>query len=143
MASFGELREAIAAVLTVELPDVHVYARSPEDANLPAVVVQTVESEFPLQAGAANDVWLFDLIVMASFGDATVAQGQVDAYLSGSGPTSLRQIFMRHRQLDRADVMNAWVSGFSEYGSSFNMAAVDNIGCRVRLTVQTTGPAWD
>lgn len=145
MASFTELREAIKTVIAVELPEVHVYATSVEDANLPAIVVQAAPelAEFPLQTGQANDVWQFDLIVMTSFGDAVIGQNNLDSYLSGQGPTSLRQIFMRHRQLDRADVTVAYVSGISDYGSSYSMAAVNNIGCRVRLTVQTTGPAWD
>jgi hypothetical protein len=144
MASVTELREAIKTVLAVELPEVTVYATAVLDANLPAIVVRPAPelAEFPLQTGQANDVWQFDLIVMTSFGEASVGQGQLDKYLSGEGSTSIRQIFMRHPHLDRADVTIAYVSGISEYGSGYNMASVDNIGCRVRLTVKTTGPAW-
>jgi hypothetical protein len=142
MASFTELRDAIKSVLGVELPGVHVYARVVEVSNLPAIVVQPADATFPLQAGRADDVWQFDLVVMTSFGDAVLGQDQLDTYLSASGATSIRQIIMRHPQLDRTDVMNAYVSGFSDYGARFSMAAVDNVGCKVRLTVQTTGPAW-
>ena len=142
MASFVEIREAIRAVLAVELPNVHVYATVVEVANVPAIVVQPADATFPVQVGRANDVWQFDLVVMTSFGDAEVGQNQLDAYLSASGPTSIRQIIMRHPLLDRADVMTAYVSGFSDYGARFSMAAIDHIGCKVRLTVQTTGPAW-
>lgn len=142
MASFAELREAIRAVLDAALPDVHVYATVPERANLPAVVVQPAESTFPFTMGRAEDEWQFDLVVMTSPGDIRIGQDALDAYLSGSGSTSIRQIIMRNRQLGRDDVLIAYVAGMSEYGASFTMAAVDNIGCRLRLIVKTTGPAW-
>jgi hypothetical protein len=38
--------------------------------------------------------------------------------------------------------MAAYVAGMSDYGANFTMAGVDNIGCKLRLIVATTGPAW-
>jgi hypothetical protein len=142
MATFAELRTAIKTVLADALDDVHLYDKVPEVANLPAIVVQPSEAMFPFTMGAAQDEWQFDLVVMTAFGDAGLAQGQLDQFLSGSGATSLRQIFMRNKQLGRNDVQAAYVAGMSDYGASFTMAGVDNIGCRLRVIVATTGPTW-
>lgn len=142
MASFSEIRDAIKAVLAVELPEIFLYATVPEAVNLPAVVVAPAEAEFPLEMGRATDVWQFDLIVMTSFGDAELAQNQLDAYLSGGGVSSIRQALMRNRQLGRLDVMTAYVSGMSDYGTNYTMAAVENIACKLRVIVKTTAPDW-
>lgn len=142
MATFAELRDAIVSTLGDALPGVHLYAKVPERTNLPAIVVQPAEATFPFTMGAAQDEWQFDLVVMTSFGDAGLAQDQLDTFLSGSGTTSLRHIFMRNKQLGRNDVLAAYVSGMSDYGSNFTMAGVENIGCKLRVIVATTGPTW-
>jgi|SRR4051812_17181133 hypothetical protein len=145
MATFAELRDAIIAVLDDALPEeqgVSLYAKVADRANLPAIVVQPAEATFPFTMGRAEDEWQFDLNVMVSFGDAELAQDQLDGFLSGSGPLSIRQIFMRNKTLGRADVMAAYVAGMSDYGANFTMAGVENIGCKLRLVVATTGPAW-
>jgi hypothetical protein len=143
MASFSELRDAIIAVLDADLPDdVHTYARVVDRANLPAIVVEPADATFPFTSAAAEDEWQFDLIVMTSARDVVLAQEELDAFLSGSGVTSIRQIFMRNKNLGRNDVLAAYVSGMSSYGVSFAMAGVDNLGCRLRVIVATTGPTW-
>lgn len=143
MATFAELRDAIIAVLDDALPDnVHTYAKVVDRANLPAIVVKPVDATFPFVAAAAEDEWQFDLIVMTSARDVVLAQEELDAFLSGGGPTSIRQIFMRNKALGRNDVLAAYVSGMSDYGVSFAMAGVDNLGCRLRVIVATTGPTW-
>lgn len=142
MASFAELRQAIKTILAGALEDVHLYDQVPETANLPAIVVQPADATFPFTAARAEDEWQFDLVVMTSFGDAGLAQDQLDVFLSGSGPKSIRQIFMLNKQLGRDDVLAAYVAGMSDYGANFTMAAVENIGCKLRVVVATTGPAW-
>jgi hypothetical protein len=145
MATFAELRDAIIAVLDEALPEelgVSLYAKVVDRANLPAIVVQPAEATFPFTAGAAQDEWQLDLVVMVSFGDAELAQDQLDQFLSGGGPLSIRQIFMRNKALGRNDVMAAYVAGMSDYGANFTMAGVENIGCKLRVIVATTGPTW-
>lgn len=142
MASFAELREAIITVLDEALSDVHLYAKVVDRANLPAIVVEPADAAFPFTMGRAEDEWQFDLVVMTSLGDAGLAQDQLDTFLSGSGPTSIRQIFMRNKTLGRTDVLAAYVAGMSDYGATFAMAGVDNLGCKLRVVVATTGPAW-
>jgi hypothetical protein len=143
MATFAELRDAIVTVLGDALPDVNLYAKVVDRANLPAIVVQPGPATFPFTMGRAEDEWQFDLVVMVSYGDAATAQDQLDTYLSGSGATSIRQILMRNRGLDRTDVTAAYVAGMSDYGTSFAMAGVDNLGCKLQVVVATTGPAWE
>lgn len=142
MASFGDLRDAIVAVLDTELADTHLYGLVPERANLPAIVVQPAEATFPFTNARATDEFEFDLVVMTSPADMGLGQSRLDAYLSGEGATSIRQIFMRHRRLDRDDVLAAYVAGMSDYGSAFGMAGIDNVGCRLRVIVQANGPGW-
>lgn len=146
MASFAELRDSIITVLTDSLPEeqgVSLYAKVVDRANLPAIVVQPADATFPFTMGRAQDEWQFDLVVMVPFADTVLAQDQLDQFLSGSGSLSLRQIFMRTRGLGRSDVQSAYVAGISDYGASFTMAGVDNIGCKLRMVVTTTGPAWE
>lgn len=143
MATFSDLRASIKTVLAGALDGVHLYDKVPESANLPAIVVQPADATFPLTMGRAEDEWQFDLVVMTPFADARLGQEQLDKFLSGAGPTSLRQIFMRNRGLGRNDVLAAYIAGMSEYGAQFSMAGVDNIGCKLRLVVATTGPAWE
>lgn len=142
MATFTELRDAAIAVLDDALADTHLYARVVDRANLPAIVVEPVDATFPFTSAAAEDEWQFDLIVMTSARDIVLAQEELDAYLSGSGEKSIRQIFMRTPRLGRGDVLAAYVGGMSDYGVNFAMAGVDNLGCKLRLVVATTGPTW-
>lgn len=146
MATFAELRDAIIAVLGDALPEepaVSLYAKVVDRANLPAIVVKPDTSEFPLEMGRATDTWQFELIVMVGWGDAVLAQDQLDLFLSGGGVTSIRQIFMQNRQLGRTDVTVAYVAGMSDYGASFAMAGVDNLGCKLHVVVKTKAPDWD
>jgi hypothetical protein len=143
MATFTDLRDAIIAILDDALQDVHLYAKVVEHANLPAIVVQPGSATFPLEMGRATDEWQFELVVMTSYGDAVLAQDQLDTFLSGGGPTSIRQIFMRNRQLGRTDVLVAYVGGMSDYGAQFTMAGVDNVGCKLQVIVKTKAPDWE
>jgi hypothetical protein len=143
MASFADLRDAIIAVLDAELADVHLYAKVVDRANLPAIVVQPGPAEFPLEMGRATDTWQFELNVMTAWSDAELAQDTLDAFLSGGGATSIRQIFMRNRQLGRTDVVAAYVAGMSDYGAHFTMAGVDNVGCKLQMIVKTKAPDWE
>lgn len=142
MASFAELRDSIALVLGVALPNVSVYARVVDRVNLPAIVIQPADAEYELEMGRGTDTWHFDLVVMTSYGDVETAQDQLDTFLSGGGQNSIRQIFMRNNQLGRSDVLAAYVAGMSDYGVQFAMAAVDNVGCKLRLIVKSKAPDW-
>jgi hypothetical protein len=142
MATFADLRAAMVTVLGGALSDVTVYANVPDRANLPAIVVEPADATFPFTSGRAEDEWQFDLVVMVPYGDAGIAQDRLDVYLSGDGATSIRQIFMQNKNLGRTDVLAAYVAGMSNYGASFTMAGVENIGCKLRVIVATTGPAW-
>jgi hypothetical protein len=146
MASFSELRDSIIAVLDEALPEeqgVSLYAKVADRANLPAIVVQPGPAEFPVEMGRATDTWNFDLNVMVNLGDTELAQGQLDQFVSGGGALSIRQIFMRNRQLGRTDVTVAYVAGMSDYGANFTMAGVENLGCKLQVIVKTKAPDWD
>jgi hypothetical protein len=143
MATFAELRSAIVATLKDALPDVHIYPKVPDRANLPAIVVKPGPATFPFTMGRAEDEWQFELVVMVPCTEASLAQEHLDVYLSGSGTTSIRQILMRNKTLGRNDVMAAYVAGMSDYGTGFTMAGIENLGCRLQVVVATTGPAWE
>ena len=143
MPTFAELRDAQIAVLADALQDVHLYAKVVDRANLPAIVVEPGPATFPFTMGRAEDEWNFNLVVMVPYTDAAIAQDKLDKFLSGSGPTSIRQIYMRNKTLGRNDVLAAFVTGMSDYGSNFTMAGVENLGCRLAVTIATTGPAWE
>lgn len=140
MSSLDEIRAAIAATLSANLSNVMVYEYSPDVFQLPAIIVRpsvtTANFEGAMQMG--DDQWYFDIIAVVSRTQAQVAQKNLDAFLTGSGPQSIRQIIYDNENLGLDD-STAFVVGVRSYGGSFIAASVAHIGAIVRLVVHTSG----
>jgi hypothetical protein len=89
--------------------------------------------------GRGMDTWRFDLFVLVQRGEFSVAQKQLDEYLSGSGDKSIRQVFFNNADLGLGDGTDANVDGVRDYGGKFETARMQHVGAIVRLTVRTPG----
>jgi hypothetical protein len=68
-------------------------------------------------------------------------QDALDAWVTGAGPRSLRQLFWTNRTLGLGDGTEATARGWSRYGGAFPNAGIDHIGAALRLVVTTPGTA--
>lgn len=140
MAELGVIRAAVCALFD-DVPDLSTYPYQPAFVpNLPALVVVPADAIFatPMQAGRGQDVWQFSLTALVPFGDAQVAQDELDELISESGPIRSRIAATPH--LGLGNRTTAWVDGMSAYGITVgDQQEMQNLGATLRLTVRTTG----
>lgn len=146
MASLTEIRAAIRTVLKANLADLNVYSEVSDVEQLPAVVVMPafdpstsgMVCDFNGAMGRGLDTWHIDLYVLVGRGDAVLAQKQLDQYVTGTGPKSIRRIVYQNSSLGLSDGTDAHAEGVRQYGGKFNAAQIQHVGAVVRLTVRTT-----
>lgn len=141
--TLGELREAIAATLRVELTDLTVYQQVVDSPNLPCVIVLPVAAGFATGV-AEDDDWDFDLYVLVSKGDTSVGQDALDAYISSDGEQSIRRVIWRFDALgidDPGASVRAQITTMSNYGGQIEAAGINHIGATLRLNVKICGPS--
>lgn len=141
MAELGAIRAAICALYD-DVPTLSTYPYQPGTVpNLPALVVVPTNATFatPMQAGRGQDVYTFDLTGLVAFGDAKVAQDELDELIiSESGVIRSRIAASPH--LGLGNRTTAWVDGMSAYGITVgDQQEMQNLGATLRLTVRTTG----
>jgi hypothetical protein len=85
------------------------------------------------------DTWRFDLYILVQRGESGSAQKSLDAYVTGSGERSVREVIYNTPNLGLGDGTDAQAEGVREYGGKFQTARVDHVGAIVRLTVRTPG----
>jgi hypothetical protein len=140
MAGIEQIRDAVKT--TVEtIAGLRVYDTAPDIANLPAMLVLPVATNFNAAFGRGFDTHQFDLFVMVSRVVPRVGQDSLDAFVTGAGPQSIRQAVFTNRSLGLADGTEAHVSGMSRYGGTFPAASIEHIGAALRLVVTTPGTA--
>lgn len=138
MAGLTELRTAIKDTVSAALTELTPYDTVPDDINAPALIVAPAISDFTKAMQRGLDQWEFDLIVLIGLIDPQVAQNQLDAYVTGAGPKSIRQIIYNTRTLGLSNV-DAHVRAMTAYGNRYDVAGVDYTGATLRLVAITTG----
>ena len=141
MAALGAIRDAIQTTIEANVSGLRVYDTVPDQANLPALLILPVETDFFKAFGRGTDTHQIDLFVMLSRTVPRTGQDSLDAYVGGSGSQSIRQAIFNNQGLGLADGTQAVVSGMSRYGGSFPAAGIDHIGAALRLVVTTPGTA--
>jgi hypothetical protein len=136
VATVEEIRAALKATLEDALPTVTVYASGEAVNALPAVLAVPETADFAVSMGRGADTWVFQLVVMVPTGD--LAHGQLNAYCSGSGDTSIREIVFTHRDLGLSTV-DAHVSAVTAYNVALSSAEIDHVAATLRLIVHTKG----
>lgn len=138
MASLAAIRDAVKTTITANVSGVEVYDTVSDVAITPAVVVYPAEADFNVVMGRGTDTWEFDLYVLCQRAVADEGQDALDAYVTGAGSSSIRQVVFNNRTLGLTGI-DAHVSGMSEYGGFFESAQIPHVGAKLRLVVLTPG----
>jgi hypothetical protein len=85
---------------------------------------------------------VFDLAVLCSVADEGLGQNNLDGFLTGAGPRSIRQAVYASRDVrrDAFGLLNckANVTGWSGYRRGFEGAGVEHVGASIGLEVITS-----
>lgn len=140
MSTLTAIRDAIKTTLEANITGLWVYDTVPDAVQLPCVIVKPTTGNFAQTFGRGTDSWSFDLEVLVQLDDIDLAQDRLDAYVNGSGSSSLRQVIFQNRTLGLSDT-NAAVLSMSSYGTQNDVAGVPHLGAALELTVLTSGTA--
>lgn len=141
MATVTQIREQIRAALA-DIEGLTVITRAPESppSVLPALVIG--EPTADLAEGDARlglDTWDFPLLLLVAMGDYRLASEALDAYLTRTGPTSIRQRFADAPHLGLEDGTSAYLTRVEDYGPRDSIDGQRTAGAVLRLTVRTSG----
>lgn len=136
MSSIPAVRDAFKATLETNISGLRCYDTVPEVTNVPAVIVEPASADFNAFNGSCSK-WEFDLYVLVSRVDAPRGQDALDAYIGGSGSSSIRKVVKDNPTLGLADV-DATVESMRAYGGSFDSMGVKYIGAILRACVYIT-----
>jgi hypothetical protein len=140
VATLQALRDAIKSTITANVSDVEVYDTIPDVVHTPAIVVVPAEADFNIAMGRGTDRWEFDLFVLCQRAVADEGQDQLDAYVTGAGSSSIRELVFDNKTLG-VEGVDAHVSDMRGYGEAFTVAQIPHVGAILRLVVLTPGPA--
>jgi hypothetical protein len=136
MASLAEMRMAIGKTVRDVLPELNVYANVPDVANVPALVIVPTNASFAKAFNAGFDEWDFDLFLLVGIPEITQSQENLDKYITGGGPKSIREIFGNNPSMDGA-VSDSIIITMDQYGGSYETAKMPHVGARLTLKVLT------
>lgn len=137
MASVEAIRTALAATIGAGVADpIFFYDTVPDISQLPAVIVEPTAADFATTMGAGMDEWNFNIFVMCSRVQAAIGQTQLDGYVNGWGPNSIRQVIYENSDIG-LDSTDAMVTGMRGYGGQWEIAKVEHVGAILRVCVRT------
>jgi hypothetical protein len=112
VATIAEEREALAAILSRNLPDdTNVHAYWPRSIDCPCILIRPVRRVYD----EFNQPYrVYELDILTVMADEEEAQMALDAYLDEEGDHSIISILETNRTLDDL-VGNLDVEGWSEY----------------------------
>ncbi|HEY9414190.1 MAG TPA: hypothetical protein VIQ30_05485 [Pseudonocardia sp.] len=141
MASLKDIRTAVKTTLEAAISGLTVHRTVPGTVNVPCVVVRPSPddgADFLVAMGRGTDTYRLDLLVLVSRADAQLSEDTLDGYVTGAGPSSIRQAIFTAKTLGLADT-DAHVAGVSGYGATFEAGGVAYSGAALRLVVHTKG----
>lgn len=141
MATLAALRDAVKTTITSNITGVEVYDTVPDVVETPAIAVLPAEGNFHSAMARGTDRWEFDLYVLCQRAVIDEGQDSLDAYVSGAGSSSIREVIWNNKALGLSDGTDAHVSGMGEYGAQFETAGIPHVGAVLRLVVLTPGTA--
>lgn len=134
-SSLGQIRDALKS--TIAQAGLNVYDTVPDVTNSPACVVLPFDTDFTGAMRMGGDMYRFDLYVLVANNDTRSAQDKLDRYLTGQGPSSIREFVFQNPNLGLPDV-DCVVQKMSGYGGSFQEGGINMIGAKLRLCVTVT-----
>lgn len=142
MASLQEMREALAATIDANIEGLITYDTLAGVVQVPALVVlptpRPMTADFTGAFGRGLDTWFLDVFVLVGIGEYAVAQNDLDSYLTGAGPNSIREVLYNNASCGLAET-DFSVTGVSDYGGRHESARVDHVGAILKVTARTDG----
>lgn len=138
MATLTQIRTALKDTIKAVLTDVEGYDTVPGVTQVPGFVVEPADANFTVAMASGEDLYELNIFMLVGFTDIRDAQTQLDQYVSGSGPKSIRQIVYNNSSLGLNNT-DAMVIRMSGYGGHFQAAKIEHIGAMLRVKVTTSG----
>ncbi len=138
MASFSTVRTAVKTTIGNNISSIRVYDTIDDMINVPAAVLIPTSITFTEAMARGTDRYEFDILVVVSRTDSRSGQNQLDAFINGSGSSSIRQVIFQNSDLGQSET-SAVVTTMSDYGATYAVNGVECIGARLGLTVYTKG----
>lgn len=147
MATLTQIRDELKTVLKNNIDGLHVYSTVEDAVNFPAAVVMPSPNldiktvKYGMSMARGHDEWHVNIYILIPRGaDVAAAQDQLDQYLSGSGPKSIREVLWTNAALlpDGTDVS---VESASGYGGNFETGNTPCVGAIIQTTILSPGTA--
>lgn len=136
MATLQEIRLAIEKTVHDVLSEMNAYANVPDVVNVPAIVVGPPKADFAVTFNSGMDEWIFELYLLVGIPEITQSQENLDMYVTGSGPKSIREIFCNNPSMGDV-VTDSMVMSMDQYGGSYGNCGIPHVGARLTLRVLT------
>ncbi len=139
MSSVSAIREALASTIEAGVEsEIFTYDTVPDVAQLPAVVVIPDKADFSGAFNRGLDEWTFNVYVLVNRTDADTNQDQLDSFITGAGPDSIRQALYNTPNLGLLNT-DAFPRGVDGYGGEFKTARIQHTGAILKVVVRTDG----
>jgi hypothetical protein len=146
VATVGQIRNAIKATLKTGIPGLNVYEAVEDVVECPAAVVSirpgnalhpsaTFEGAF----ARGLDEWYFEVWLFVNRRSGAYAQKELDEYLTGSGPKSIRQCLYLKPDVGLGDGTDVDVKSMMNYGAEYSYLKIPHVGATLNLCVRTSG----
>lgn len=141
MSSLDVIRQALASTIQANVQtELFAYADVNDVEHTPCIIVEPANADFTETMARGTDCWWFNVFVLCSKNDAVVGQSQLDGFVSGAGPDSIRGAVYSTANLGLGDV-DAMVMRMAGYGGSFVDAQIPLVGAILKVRVYTDGRA--
>ncbi|WP_433114288.1 hypothetical protein [Micromonospora sp. CA-246542] len=121
------IRTRLAEAVESVTPELNRYAYAPDSVSVPCFYVGGVEIDYDITMGRGSDELTLTCVVLVSAKNDRSGQAQLDAYISGSGPSSLKAAIEADPSLggacDTLDVTRQQGYGFHTVGESKYLGA--------------------
>jgi hypothetical protein len=139
VASLTQIREALATTIADGVDaEMSVYERVTDVVQVPAAVITPTSADWKVALSRGTDKWMFDVFILVGRSDTTNAQEELDGFLAGAGPNSVREVLYNNPTLGIEDV-DAFPTGMSGYGGEFSTARIPHVGAIIKVTVHADG----
>lgn len=136
--TLAEIRNALASTINQQTSAaVYTYAQVQSRGNFPAVIIEPEESDFSVAFKRGADEWVFNLYVLVRGADDALMQKQLDTFVTGDGPDSIRRVLFDNRTLGLEGV-SAHVYKMEGYGYEFKWEGTQHMGAKLKVRVVVT-----
>ena len=138
MATLSQIRDGLKTTVS-NVSGLRCYDNVPDmGLNFPAAFIVPTDIQFDLAMQRGTDLYTFDVLIAVQRADSRTAQDKLDAFITGSGSSSIRQVIFNNRTLGLSDT-DARVVNVSNYAADVNLNGIDGVGANMTIEVYTKG----